>query len=282
MIKLDTLYLRQVVKDALLEDIGSGDITTILTIPIDSISTAIMTAKEAGVIAGIEAAKTAFIILDESISFETNLKDGANVKPGDIIAEIKGNTRAILSAERVSLNLIQRLSGIATLSSKYVELASQTKARIVDTRKTSPLLRRLEKYAVTVGGGFNHRFGLDDGILIKDNHIAASGSISKAIESAKRKTPHTLKIEIEVTSISELKEAINAGADIVMLDNMNINELKDAVKIANGRVLLEASGGVNENTVKQIAESGVDIISVGALTHSPKALDISLNINITQ
>ena len=280
MIELDSFYIRKIVKEALLEDIGSGDITTNLTIPSDSISSAVIIAKEIGVIAGIEVSKAAFKVLDDSIEFNAKLKDGSRVNVGDIIAEIKGNTRAILSAERVALNIIQRLSGIATITSKYVLLVSHTNARIVDTRKTTPLLRRMEKYAVTVGGGLNHRFGLDDGILIKDNHIAACGSITKAVDAAKQRAAHTLKIEVEVTNLKELEEAISAKADIVLLDNMDIEQLREAVKLADGRVLLEASGGVNEASVRAIAETGVDIISVGALTHSPKALDISLNISV--
>lgn len=281
MIGLDSMYIESIVKAALMEDIGSGDITTLLTTPVNYDATATMTAKEEGVVAGIELARAIFKLVDPAIIFDPCIVDGAHVKPGDHIAVIAGNARGVLTAERVSLNFIQQASGVATLTAKYVELVSHTNAKIVDTRKTVPGLRRLQKYAVTLGGGYNHRFGLDDGILIKDNHIAAAGGITPAITSAKQSAPHTLKIEIEVTDLAQLQEAIEAGADIVMLDNMPLEIMREAVKIANGRVTLEASGGVNLETVKAIAEAGVDIISVGALTHSPAALDISMNIATT-
>jgi len=281
MIGLDQAYIEGVVKAALTEDIGSGDITSLLTVSEESKSTAVMVAKANGVLAGTQAAAFALHGAD-TVNVHITLTDGMHVSPGDVILRAEGNTRAILSGERVALNFLQRMSGVATLTSKYVEAVSGTKAKIVDTRKTTPGLRRLEKYAVGVGGGFNHRFGLDDGILIKDNHIAAAGGITAAVSAAKQRAPHTLKIEVEVTNLGQLREAIDSGADIVMLDNMSLDLMREAVSIVNGKVLLEASGGVNLDTVRQIAETGVDIISVGALTHSASALDISLNITQAQ
>ncbi|MHB9035214.1 MAG: carboxylating nicotinate-nucleotide diphosphorylase [Armatimonadota bacterium] len=278
MIGLDPMYVESVVKVALAEDLGSGDITTLLTVPADATAQATITAKESGVIAGQRMAWVVFQEFFSNTLYEPIVADGTRVEPGDVIGSISGRASTILSGERVALNFLQQMSGIATLTAKYVEKVKHTKARIVDTRKTTPGLRRLEKYSVCVGGGYNHRFGLDDGILIKDNHIAASGGITAAITAAKKRAPHTLKIEIEVSNLDQLKEAIDAGADIIMLDNMTLDVMRQAVEIANGSVLLEASGGVNLDTVKDIAETGVDIVSVGALTHSAPALDISLNI----
>lgn len=266
-----------VIYSALEEDIGQGDITANLLIPEDSKSKAHYIAKGNFLLAGLPFAQEVFGILDPSIVFKTLCSDGTKVKEGDIIAEISGKTQVILKGERVSLNILQRLSGIATLTNKYVEKTKGLKAKIVDTRKTTPCHRFMEKYAVRVGGGYNHRFGLFDGILIKDNHIKTSGSIKKAVREAK-KGHHLFKIEVEVKNLRELKEAIEAGADIVMLDNMSVKDMKDAVKIAKGRVILEASGNINLDNVKEVAETGVDLISVGALTHSAIAVDISLKI----
>lgn len=274
MIALDQAYVERIVRAALEEDNGSGDITTLLTIPKDSQSRAIMVAKAQGVIAGMAVAKRA--LHTGWVRITMSLSDGATVRPGDAILEIKGRTQEILSRERVALNFLQQMSGIATLTNKYVKLVSHTKAKIIDTRKTTPGLRQLEKYAVTVGGGFNHRFNLSDGILIKDNHIAAAGGVTTAVTAAKNNAPHLLKVECEITNLDQLAEAIAAGADAVLLDNMPLDMLKQAVEIATGRVITEASGGVNEQTVAAIAETGVDLISVGALTHSAPALDISL------
>ena len=274
MIDLDQAYIDRIVRAALEEDNGSGDITTLLTIPKDSQSRAVMVAKAPGVLAGIAVAKRA--LHTGWIRITMSLSDGATVRPGDAILEVKGRTPDILSRERVALNFLQHMSGIATLTNKYVKLVSHTKAKIIDTRKTTPGLRRLEKYAVTVGGGFNHRFNLSDGILIKDNHIAAAGGVTAAVTAARKNAPHLLKIECEVTNLDQLSEAIAAGADAVLLDNMPLDMLKQAVEVAAGRVVTEASGGVNEQTVAAIAETGVDLISVGALTHSAPALDISL------
>jgi nicotinate-nucleotide pyrophosphorylase (carboxylating) len=218
-------------------------------------------------------------MVDGSIDFQARMKDGQRASKGDIIAEISGNARSILKGERTALNFFQRMSGIATMTSKYVSEISGLKTRIVDTRKTAPGLRILDKYSVKVGGGFNHRFNLSDMVLIKDNHIKAAGGITPAVAAAKAKGSHGLKIEVEVESIRELIEAIEAGADIVMLDNMTLDMMKEAVSIASGKVLLEASGNITiggERSVRAVAETGVDIISAGALTNSVKALDISL------
>lgn len=278
MTGLDPIYIRRVVESALAEDIGSGDITTLLTVPRGTEATGTISAKAKGVIAGLDVARAVFNLVDHTLETKTLVSEGYHASPGDILMIISGNAHGILTGERVALNFIQQMSGVATLTRKYVDLVAHTSARIVDTRKTTPGLRRLEKYAVTVGGGHNHRFGLADGILIKDNHIAAAGGVVPAIEAARERAPHTLKIEIEVASLGQLETAINAGADIVMLDNMSVEQMREAVEIADDRVLLEASGGVNQDTVVAIAETGVDIISVGALTHSAPALDISLNI----
>jgi nicotinate-nucleotide pyrophosphorylase (carboxylating) len=262
---------------ALEEDIGPSDITTSLLIPDENESRALYIAKGIFVLAGLPFSREVFQILDPSISFKVFYNEGANVVKGDVVAEVHGKTRAILSGERVSLNILQRLSGIATLTSMYVHKIKGLKAKIVDTRKTTPCQRFMEKYAVRMGGGGNHRFGLFDGILIKDNHIEAVGSIKEAVKLAKS-SHHLAKIEVEVENLYDLKEAIKAGADIVMLDNMSVSDIKEAVKISNGRVLLEASGGVKLENVRDIAEAGVDLISVGALTHSAVAVDISLKI----
>ena len=262
---------------ALEEDIGPGDITTSLLIPDENESRALYIAKGNFVLAGLPFSREVFQILDPSISFKMFYNEGVNVIKGDVVAEVHGKTRAILSGERVSLNILQRLSGIATLTSMYVDRIKGLKTKIVDTRKTTPCQRFMEKYAVRMGGGGNHRFGLFDGILIKDNHIEAVGSIKEAVKLAKS-SYRLAKIEVEVENLYDLKEAIKAGADIVMLDNMSVSDIKEAVKISNGRVLLEASGGVKLENVRDIAEAGVDLISVGALTHSAVAVDISLKI----
>ncbi len=275
---LDLAYVWRMAREGLEEDAGSGDVTTLLTVPADRSSEAKIIAKQQGVIAGMRFAAAVFSHTDDQLEFAPLVDDASGVKPGQMIAEISGRSAAILLGERVALNFLQHMSGIATLTNKYVQLVSHTKAKIIDTRKTTPGLRRLEKYAVTVGGGFSHRFNLSDGILIKDNHIAAAGGVTAAVTAAKKNAPHLLKIECEVTNLDELNEAIAAGADAVLLDNMPLDMLKKSVEIAAGRVITEASGGVNESTVAAIAEAGVDLISVGALTHSAPALDISLEI----
>lgn len=288
MIGLDAMYIESILRMALAEDVGNGDITTLLTIPASVPKSrearGEFRVKQAGVLAGLEFLDVLFnseILETRSTDLRTSFSpssasDGTRVVEGQCIGIVTGQPRTILTGERVALNLVQRMSGIASLTAQYVELVAHTKAKIVDTRKTTPGLRRLEKYAVTVGGGYNHRFGLDDGILIKDNHIVAAGGITSAVTTAKQRAPHTLKIEVEVTTLDELREAIEAGANVVMLDNMSLEVIREAVTLAEGTVLLEASGGVKLSTVKDIAEAGVDLISVGALTHSAPALDISL------
>jgi len=266
-----------VIRRALAEDIGHGDVTTSLLIPGDKESKAHVIAKGSFIVAGLPFLKEVFRIIDPSVSLKYFFQDGKQVKGGDVIAELAGKTHSLLSAERVSLNILQRLSGIATLTRQYVEKVKGFKAKVIDTRKTSPCLRFMEKYAVKMGGGGNHRFGLFDGILIKDNHIQAVGGVGEAIKRAKG-GHHLAKIEVEVGNIHDLKDALEAGADIIMLDNMSINDMKEAVAAVNGKVLLEASGNVTLERIGEIAGTGVDYISVGALTHSAPAADISLKI----
>lgn len=272
--------VREIIRIALEEDIGNGDITTSLLIPEDNESRALIIAKGNFVVAGIPFVKEVFAILDEEIRFNVFINDGLKVMKGDIIAEVCGKTRSLLSGERVSLNILQRLSGIATLTNMFVERVHGLSVKIVDTRKTTPGLRFMEKYAVRIGGGINHRFGLFDGILIKDNHIEAVGSITEALRLS-RGGQHLAKIEVEVENLNDLKEAVEAGAGIVMLDNMSIKDMKKAVKIVRGskrNIIIEASGNITLNNVREIAETGVDLISIGALTHSATAADISMKI----
>ena len=273
------LLLDDIIKRCLQEDIGTGDITTNSIIPNDAVTTGIIHAKQSGTAAGIDIAKRVFQHLDPEIEFNAKVKDGDKIEPRTVLAEIKGRARAILTGERLALNFLQRLSGIATKTAVLVELVSMYPVRIVDTRKTTPGLRMLEKYAVRVGGGYNHRFGLYDAILIKDNHIKAAGGISQAVNLARRSNPHTVKIEVEVQELAGVEEALRAKADIIMLDNMDPSVMREAVELINGRALVEASGGISEESIVAVAKSGVNLISVGALTHSAAALDISLDIN---
>jgi nicotinate-nucleotide pyrophosphorylase (carboxylating) len=270
------LGLDEFIRRALDEDIGTGDITTISCIPEDAVSKGVFRAKEPGIICGIDILTRVFAMLDETVVVTPFVSDGALVEKGDTIAEIKGNSRIILSGERVALNLIQRLSGIATRTHAAIKQVSGTNAYIVDTRKTTPGLRVLEKYAVKTGGGKNHRFNLADGVLIKDNHIKAAGGIAEAIEAVRKTAPHTLKIEVETETAEQIDEALAAGADIIMLDNMTLDEMAAAVRRINGRALVEASGNMGERNLREVAKTGVDFISIGALTHTVKALDISL------
>lgn len=262
----------------LLEDLGQGDLTSALLIPEDQKGGGVILAKEEGVLAGLEVAQAVFQRVDGRIAFTPLIRDGDPLLPGLEVARLEGPLRGILAGERLALNLLQRLSGIATLTRRYVEAVRGTRAHILDTRKTTPGLRALEKYAVRVGGGRNHRFGLFDGILIKDNHIRAVGSVREAVRRARFQAPHYLKVEVEVTSLEELEEALEAGADLILLDNMDLDTLKEAVRRAKGRALLEASGGMSLERVREVAETGVDYISVGALTHSARALDLSLEL----
>ena len=270
------LSLDEILLNALREDIHTGDLTTQAVVPVSRQASARLVAKETLTLAGIEVAARVFDLLDPSTVFEACFSDGQVVEKGAVLARISGDAANLLQAERVALNLLQRMSGIASLTSEYVRAVTGTKARIVDTRKTTPGLRVLEKYAVRVGGGINHRTGLYDGILIKENHIAAAGGITEAIRRARAYIPHTLKIEIETESVEQVHEALAAGADIIMLDNMDCPTMRHCVDLINGRALVEASGGVNLGSVRAIAETGVDIISIGALTHSPRAMDISM------
>ncbi|MBN2099541.1 MAG: carboxylating nicotinate-nucleotide diphosphorylase [Dehalococcoidia bacterium] len=272
----------ELVDHALAEDWAWGDVTTQALIPPDAEGKGSFVAKSTGVVAGLEVAHLVFSRVDPSLKFKSLIHDGGKLQHGTRIATIEGKVGSILQGERVALNFLQRLSGIATETGRYVEAVRGTKARIVDTRKTTPGLRFLEKYAVRAGGGQNHRVHLGDGILIKDNHLAALRArglgLKAAIDLARKNAPHTLKIEVEVATVEEANEAVAAGADIVMLDNMSVEEMRRAVKSVGGRVMLEASGGVTLENVRSVAETGVDLISVGALTHSVKALDISLEM----
>ena len=267
----------ELIKHAIEEDIGHGDITTNLLVPEANEAKALYIAKGNFVLAGMPFANEVFQILDSSVSFNIFYNEGAKVSRGDVLAEVAGKTRVLLAGERVSLNILQRLSGIATLTSQFVDAVRGTKTRILDTRKTTPCQRFMEKYAVRVGGGTNHRFGLYDGILIKDNHIEEVGSITDAIARAKS-GHHLARIEVEVENLKELQEAIEAGADIVMLDNMSVGDMTEAVLYARGKVTTEASGNISLANVREVAETGVDLISVGALTHSAAAADISMKI----
>ncbi|WP_035296654.1 carboxylating nicotinate-nucleotide diphosphorylase [Brevibacillus thermoruber] len=271
--------LQRKIEEWLQEDIGFGDVTTMSTIPEAAQGVGILYAKEAGVIAGLPVAQLVFETVDPALSFTALVKEGARVEKGEQIAEVSGSVRSILSGERLALNLLQRLSGIATRTSQYAQAVAGTKARVVDTRKTTPGLRMLEKYAVRVGGGHNHRYALYDAVMIKDNHIKGAGGIAQAVAAARAAIPHTMTIEVETETLGQVQEALDAGADIIMLDNMPLDVMKQAVALIGGRAVVEASGGVTLETIRAIAETGVDVISVGALTHSVKALDISLDLN---
>ena len=273
---MENLVIDDIINNALKEDIGTGDITTLSTVDPKSSISGKFIAKEDGVICGLDIVKRVYEILDESIVLVCYFKDGNEVKKGDLIAKIGGNAQKILTGERVALNFLQRLSGIAGASRKASESVKGTNTVIADTRKTTPGLRVLEKYAVKTGGGSNHRYNLSDGVLIKDNHIKAAGGITNAILKAKACIPHTLKIEVEVETFEQIEEALNAGADIIMLDNMDINQMASAVEIIGKRAVTEASGNMGDKDLNEVAKTGVDIISIGALTHTVKAMDISL------
>ena len=278
---LSPLLVEEAVRRALDEDLGrAGDITSAATIPANARASARLVARKAGVLAGLACAAEAFGAIDPAVSFRAKKRDGDRLAAGDFVAEIEGPAIAVLSGERVALNFVGRLSGIATLTAAYVAKVSHTRAKITDTRKTTPGLRALEKYAVRCGGGVNHRFGLDDAVLIKDNHIAVAGGVAAALKAARAAVGHLVKVEIEVESLDQLAEVLQTGgADAVLLDNMDASTLKRAVELARGKAVLEASGGVSLETVAKIAETGVDVISVGALTHSAPALDVALDID---
>ncbi len=267
-----------VIKTALNEDINYIDTTTDLMIPENARSKARFLTKAEGVLCGIDVALRVFALLDPTFQATVYKKDGDQVQPGDVIAEVEGSTRFLLKGERTALNLLQHLSGVATATDRCVRIVKGTNASIADTRKTLPGLRSLQKYAVTVGGGRNHRFNLSDGAMLKDNHIDAAGGITAAVTAIRGKLGHMVKLEVETRNLAEVKEALEAGADVIMLDNMDCPAMAEAVKLVGGKALLEASGGITHETLRAVAETGVDIISIGALTHSVKALDISMKI----
>jgi nicotinate-nucleotide pyrophosphorylase (carboxylating) len=276
--------LTRVVGAALDEDLGWGDVTTDALVPPDQPGRGVFLIKAEGVLAGLDAVVEVFRQLDPAVSIDLRATDGDRVRPGQEVAVVTGPAASILKGERVALNLLQRLSGIASATRRYVDAVAGTKARVIDTRKTTPGLRALEKYAVRVGGGTNHRMTLSDGVLIKDNHLAAlrnqGHGIAEAVRRARKHAPHTVRVEVEVTTVEEAGEAACAGADIVLLDNMPPAQMAEAVRRIDRRALVEASGGVTLDGVRAVAESGVDLISVGALTHSTPALDISLELTI--
>ena len=272
------LLIEPIVRHALEEDLGrAGDITSELTIAADSRSRTKLVARRGGTIAGLIAAECAFRLIDPSVKFETQVPDGTTVQAGSVLAAIDGLSRAILTGERVALNFAGHLSGVATATRALVDAVAGTNARIVCTRKTTPGLRVLEKYAVRCGGGFNHRFGLDDAVLIKDNHLVAAGGIKPAIERVRAGLGHMAKIELEVDSLAQLEEALGLGVDTILLDNMKAEDMKRAVALAHGRATLEASGNITLSTVRAVAETGVDYISSGAITHSAPNLDVALD-----
>jgi len=270
--------VRDIVARALAEDIGPGDITTAATVAPDADCRAEIVAKAEGVIAGLGVARLVFGMLDPQMAFHEVAADGGRVSEGMAVARLSGNTRALLAAERTALNFLQRMSGIASLTAEYVEAVEGTDARIIDTRKTAPGLRLLDKYAVRMGGGRNHRIGLFDGVLIKENHLRAAGGVGEAVRRARKAAHHLVKVEVEVQTLEEVEEAVAAGADVILLDNMELDDVRRAVDLVSGRGEIEVSGGVTLETVRALAESGVDYISAGALTHSALALDLSLEV----
>lgn len=276
--KLTSTYVDNIINTALAEDINYMDVTTDNLLSPEHTSSAYYIAKDSGVLCGIDIAKRVFELAGGNVEFETLIHDGEKVQKGDIIAKMKGSTVTLLKGERTALNILQHLSGIATATNKCAELIAGTNASVTDTRKTLPGLRAMQKYAVTVGGGKNHRFNLSDGAMLKDNHIDAYGGITQAVTALRKKIGHMVKIEVEVRNLDELREALAVGCEVIMLDNMNCDEMKKAVEINNGKALLEASGNVTSENIRNIAETGVDIISLGALTHSVKCFDISMRI----
>ena len=276
--KLPLFYIDDIIKTAIAEDINYIDVSSDNIEKLEQTSTAIFISKADGVLCGIDVALRVFTLLDNTVTFKVYFKDGDSIKKGDLIAEITGKTSTLLKAERTALNLLQHMSGIASLTNMFVKKVEGTNAKITDTRKTLPGLRALQKYAVTCGGGKNHRYNLSDGAMLKDNHIDAGGGITATVSALREKLGHMVKIEVETRTLDEVKEAVDSGCEIIMLDNMDCETMKKAVEINKGKALLEASGNVNLDTVSDIAKTGVDIISVGALTHSVAAFDISMRI----
>ena len=276
--KLPQFYVDDIIKRAITEDINYLDATTDYLIDENAKTEAYFVSKDDGVLCGIEIAMRVFELLDDKVEYTLHKKDGDAVSKGDLIAEMSGNTAALLKGERTALNLLQHMSGIATATNRCVKFVEGTGAAVAETRKTLPGLRALQKYAVTVGGGKNHRYNLSDAAMLKDNHIDACGSIKNAVAAFRSKTGHMIKIEVEVRDFDELNEALEAGADVIMLDNMSCEQMTEAVKIIAGRAKTEASGNITLNNIAQVAKTGVDVISLGALTHSVKAFDISMKI----
>jgi nicotinate-nucleotide pyrophosphorylase (carboxylating) len=270
--------IHRLIETALAEDVGAGDITTTAALTGEEKGNARAVAKSDTTVAGIDVFRETFLFVDGGLAFTGHVRDGQTVKKGEVIAEISGTLAGILVAERVALNFFQRMCGIATMTKRFVDEIRGSKARILHTRKTAPGLRLLDTYAVRMGGGASHRFGLSDGALVKDNHIASAGSIARAVAQVRQRIPLTVKIEVEVTNLREVEEALAAGADVIMFDNMSLPDMTEAVRLVAGRVPLEASGNVTLDNVKKVSETGVDFISVGALTHSVKAADISLRV----
>ena len=273
---MEKTVLRKAIEHFLAEDIGGGDLTTRAVIPAEQTGEAAFVAKDTFVCAGMWVAAEVFAVQNPAVQIVTTKEDGASVSPGEVLLTIRGPVVDLFKAERVALNLAQRLCGIATFTARFVAKVKPLPVKIVDHRKTTPGLRGLEKYAVRVGGGHNHRYNLADGILVKDNHIAACGSIKTAVTRLRAQMPHTMKIEVEAANLQQVRECLSCGVEIIMLDNMDVATMREAVKMAGGRAVLEASGGVNLDNVRQIAETGIDLISVGSLTHSAPASDISM------
>ncbi len=278
MSRLNPLLYQELLQGALIEDIGRGDLTSEAIIPGDLLAEAVMRSKASGRVAGLEVAARAFTLVDESLKTLLCVGDGDDVKPGDTLLRVQGSAASILTAERVALNFVQRLSGIATATANAVTGTAGTKTIVVDTRKTTPGLRILEKYAVRMGGGRNHRFGLDDAVMIKENHIAVSGSIANAVAKARSYLGHMHKVEVEVENLRQVEEALAAAADVILLDNMDLETMAQAVRMIDGRAYVEASGGIKPDDVPAVAATGVDVISLGWITHSAPALDISLEV----
>ncbi|MBQ4156024.1 MAG: carboxylating nicotinate-nucleotide diphosphorylase [Clostridia bacterium] len=276
--KLLQFYVDELIKNAIKEDINYIDTSADLVIDENDMTTAYFEAKADGILCGLDVALRVFELLDKDFKAKVYIKDGEKVKRGDIIADLSGHTVLLLKGERTALNLLQHMSGIATMTNKAVTLCEGTRASVADTRKTLPGLRSIQKYAVTVGGGRNHRYNLSDAVMLKDNHIDACGSITKAVEKVRERLGHMVKIEVETRNLDEVAEALSTGVEVIMLDNMDCETMKQAVKMTNGKALLEASGNITDETIGNVAKTGVDIISIGALTHSVKAFDISMKI----
>ncbi|MBR4318745.1 MAG: carboxylating nicotinate-nucleotide diphosphorylase [Oscillospiraceae bacterium] len=272
-------YIDSVINTALEEDIHYVDVTTDYLLPDGHTSSAYYIAKADGILCGLDVAERVFALVGGNVEFKANFKDGDKIQKGDILATMKGDSKTLLKGERTALNILQHMSGIATATNRCVELVKGTKAQITDTRKTLPCLRRLQKYAVTVGGGKNHRYNLSEGAMLKDNHIDVYGGITPAVTALRKKIGHMTKIEVEVRNLEELQEALAVGCEIIMLDNMSCQDMKKAVEMTNGKALLEASGNVTEENIAEIAQTGVDIISLGALTHSVTCFDISMRFD---